>query len=120
MNITLAIINKDNEVILIPNWPAESCGVKGLAIHKAYNEDKNKNPIPFKRSPGRFWWSITHVQSGIAVVEMILFKTDALKLAAQLTELDWTVPADVIESEPKYGELVRRVTTKYYDECMGK
>jgi hypothetical protein len=114
-HVVLTLYNTNNpDELLELEWPVESCKVPGLCIHKMHGKSEDGKFIPFERSPGRYWWTITHVSSGIAVIEMIQTKADALELASQIKDLDWAVSADEIKNNPAYGKRIKEMAGTYY------
>lgn len=110
MEVTLPFQNTNGKLIY-STIEAQSCGVPGLCIHKACGPD---GPIP-RYYGNRYYWCITHVSSGVSIIESLLLKNDALSLAKQLSALDWTVTPKEIKANPEYGKLVRKIKATYFD-----
>lgn len=119
MKVTLTLLSADEtERIALPDWPAEPSDTPGLVVckmplvspaHKGYLADDGTWMIPQRQElyPGRCYYQIIHINSGIAVSCYLLNKTWAFTLANRLSEMDWTVSKEEINRNPDYGKLVR-------------
>lgn len=119
MKITLTLLSADGtHRVALPNWPAELSDTPGLAVckmpvgseaEKGYQADEGTWMIPARQElyPGRCYYQIIHINSGVAVSCDLLNKTWAFTLASRLSEMDWTVSEEEINRNPDYGKLVR-------------
>jgi len=120
------ILKKAQELLYLPNWPADNCGVPGLVVcpKPVGTESDDDKPVywssngAYKFTPDRltrgYNWQIVHQKSGIGVFQDYLSKDQAIEIAKNIAGVDWTVEASEVRANPAYGEMVRKTVGERY------
>ncbi len=105
---------KCNEDIVTIDWQAEKTKVPGLVVHKTIDLNGNKEPVvvtlPWST---RFYWTISHQETGRFVIDQIETKKLALQVAEKLGKLDWTKTIKTKKEAMPYKRLRDKIIKEF-------